>query len=295
MQLRARNRATFLVGSVIVGLAAATLSAVPAAAIPGTDSTVFVNEFHYDNTGGDSGEFIEIAGPAGTDMSGWSVVRYNGSAATAAVVYPLNTAIALSGTIPDQQGGYGTVVVDLPADGLQNGANDGFALVNGTTVVQLLSYEGELTASNGPAAGLTSTNLPVSQSGSEPIGSSLQLIGTGSTSGDFTWTKTDGATANTKGQPNTGQTFGSGELPEPQLSEIRIDQPDGDDDEYIELSGAPQTSLDGLSLLVIGDGTGVSGVVENVVSLTGQTMGDSGHFVVAESTFTLGTADSSRG
>ncbi len=68
-------------------------------------------------------------------------------------------------------------------------------------------------------------------------------------------------------------------------------RPVADDDEYIELSGAAQTSLDGLSLLVIGDGTGGSGVVENVVSLTGQTIGDSGYFVVAESTFTLGTAD----
>ena len=28
--------------------------------------TVFINEIHYDNTGADAGEFIEIAGPAGT-------------------------------------------------------------------------------------------------------------------------------------------------------------------------------------------------------------------------------------
>ena len=29
--------------------------------------TVFINEIHYDNTGTDAGEFIEIAGPAGTE------------------------------------------------------------------------------------------------------------------------------------------------------------------------------------------------------------------------------------
>jgi hypothetical protein len=42
-------------------------------------ATVFINEFHYDNTGGDTGEFIEIAGPAGTDLTGWSIVLYNGA------------------------------------------------------------------------------------------------------------------------------------------------------------------------------------------------------------------------
>jgi len=36
--------------------------------------TVFFNEFHYDNTGGDIGEFIEIAAPADFDLTGWSIV-----------------------------------------------------------------------------------------------------------------------------------------------------------------------------------------------------------------------------
>lgn len=40
---------------------------------------VFINEFHYDNTGTDAGEFVEIAGPAGTDLSGWYIVLYNGA------------------------------------------------------------------------------------------------------------------------------------------------------------------------------------------------------------------------
>ena len=40
---------------------------------------VFINEIHYDNTGTDTGEAIEVAGPAGTDLTGWSLVLYNGS------------------------------------------------------------------------------------------------------------------------------------------------------------------------------------------------------------------------
>ena len=33
--------------------------------------SVFINEIHYDNVGTDSGEAVEIAGPAGTDIGGW--------------------------------------------------------------------------------------------------------------------------------------------------------------------------------------------------------------------------------
>ena len=41
--------------------------------------SVFINEFHYDNAGGDVNEGIELAGPEGTDLAGWSLVLYNGS------------------------------------------------------------------------------------------------------------------------------------------------------------------------------------------------------------------------
>ncbi len=44
-------------------------------------SVVFINEIHYDNVGTDAGEAIEVAGTAGTDLTGWSLVLYNGSGA----------------------------------------------------------------------------------------------------------------------------------------------------------------------------------------------------------------------
>lgn len=75
------------------------------------------------------------------------------------------------------------------------------------------------------------------------------------------------------------------------INEVRIDQPSTDVDEYFEIGGQAGASLDGLTYLVIGDGTGGSGVVEHVLNLTGNTIPGSGFFVVAESTFTLGTAD----
>ena len=82
-----------------------------------------------------------------------------------------------------------------------------------------------------------------------------------------------------------------GDVPEVLLSEVRIDQPSDDNDEFFELAAVAGTSLDGLTYLVIGDGTGGSGVIEAVVDLSGQTVPSSGLFVAAESTFTLGTAD----
>jgi hypothetical protein len=35
---------------------------------------VFINEIHYDNTGTDVGEAVEIAGYAGIDLTGWSII-----------------------------------------------------------------------------------------------------------------------------------------------------------------------------------------------------------------------------
>jgi hypothetical protein len=75
------------------------------------------------------------------------------------------------------------------------------------------------------------------------------------------------------------------------ISEVRIDQPSTDNDEYFEFAGPAGASLDGLTYLVIGDGAGGSGVIEEVTDLTGQTIPASGFFVAAEATFALGGAD----
>ena len=173
---------------------------LPVTATAAAPTTVFINEIHYDNDSTDAGEAIEVAGPAGTNLSGWSLVLYNGNGGG---VYDTDP---LSGTIPDQSAGFGTVVVTYPVNGIQNGSPDGVALVDGATVVQFLSYEGTFTATDGPASGTTSTNIGVSESSSTPVGASLQLTGTGTVYEDFTWAS---PAANTFGSVNTGQTFGA--------------------------------------------------------------------------------------
>ena len=160
---------------------------------------VFINELHYDNTGTDANEGIEIAGPAGTDLTGWSIDLYNGNGGT---VY--NTQ-SLNGVIADQQNGFGTLSLTYPVNGIQNGSPDGIALINNNgTAVQFLSYEGAFTAVGGPANGLTSTDIGVRETGSEPLDQSLQLTGSGSVYEDFTWNT---PATNTYNAINTGQTF----------------------------------------------------------------------------------------
>ncbi|BBL57424.1 ExeM/NucH family extracellular endonuclease [Methylomonas koyamae] len=189
----------------LAAIAAIGVSANAEAATP-----VFINEIHYDNAGSDSGEAVEIAGPAGTNLSGWKIVPYNGSGG--ASYTPICN---LSGSIPNQNNGFGSVSCAI--SGLQNGAPDGIALVDaGNALVQFLSYEGTFTASNGPANGMTSVDIGVSQSGSGAAGQSLQLKGSGSNYEDFTWATESAASF---GNINAGQTFGSVTPPPPPVSQ----------------------------------------------------------------------------
>jgi endonuclease I len=175
------------------------VAALLAPALAAAQTAVFVNEIHYDNNSTDTNEAVEIAGPAGTDLTGWSIVLYNGTGGASYATYNL------SGTITNTCAGFGVVSVLTP--GIQNGSPDGIALVNGTTVVQFLSYEGTFVASGGPANGMTSTNIGVTEDGLGATTDSLQLKGTGTTYQDFTWNADSAATF---GACNAGQTYVGG-------------------------------------------------------------------------------------
>lgn len=221
---------------------------------------VFINELHYDNEGTDAAEGIEIAGPADSDLSGWSLVLYNGSNGAT-----YNT-IPLQASFTDQTAGWGFAFYNLPVNGLQNGSPDGLALVDNTgAVVQFLSYEGVFTATNGPAIGMQSVDIGVSETSSSPAGSSLQLSGIGEAYTDFTWSAPAPATPNA---PNQEQQFTSGNAPANVvfINEFHYDNASGDVDEGIELAGTAGHSLAGYTLVLY---NGNNGAPYNTLELSG--------------------------
>lgn len=174
---------------------------------------VFINEFHYDNSSTDVGEFVEVVVGDGFpgEIADLDLVLYNGSNPGAAVVDDTYN-LGIDFGPPVDAGDFRIVSIELPSNGIQNGGNDGFALVNSATseVLQLISYEGVFTASEGPAAGMTSVDIGVSETNSDAVGGSLGLVGSGSDVGDFTWSK---FSTHTRGAANAGQALVSPGVP----------------------------------------------------------------------------------
>lgn len=227
-----------------------------------TDVVAFFNEFHYDNTGADTGEAIEVAAAPGSDLSGWSIVLYNGSNGSTYDTLPL------SGVVGE------TAAVAVDAPGLQNGSPDGLALVDAAgTVVEFLSYEGPLTATNGPASGMTSIDVGVEETGSTAIGLSLQRTGSGDTAANFTWT---GPADESFGTLNAGQTFAGLAGPD-----------DGDGDPGpIETVTIAEIQGDGDASPLDGDTVTTSGIVTASYPAGGY----NGYFIQTQGTGTIDDA-----
>jgi hypothetical protein len=133
-----------------------TLICILAFLCPVSAQNVFINEIRANDSGTDDAEFIEIIGPAGTDISGWTLIHYNGSGATVVFSYsfPGGAVIPDDGVIDQNGVALGFIVVKntghtvLNADydwgnaGLQNGP-DGIELLNNDAVrVQALTWNG---------------------------------------------------------------------------------------------------------------------------------------------------------
>lgn len=164
--------------------------------------SVWINEIDYDNPGTDNTEFVELAGIAGSNLANYSLLFYNGAGGT--VYRAVNFTAA--DILPNQANGFGTLAIDLPTNGIQNGPADGIALVHSGSVLQFLSYEGSLIATGGAASGLSSIDIGVSETNGDAATHSLQLRGNGSSYADFSWFAAEGLS---KGGINTGQRFES--------------------------------------------------------------------------------------
>ncbi|HJX44177.1 MAG TPA: endonuclease, partial [Geodermatophilus sp.] len=212
---------------------------IPGVASAAPPTTPFVSEIHYDDAGTDTGEFVEVTFPAGSPTTGWTVELYNGS----------NGQRYDSDAVTPNGAGVGVVTY---SGTLQNGSPDGVALVRDGRVVEFLSYEGVFAATNSTAAGGTSTDIGVSEAGTEPAGQSLSR--TYSASADaLVWA---GPAAATPGAVNAGGTTTS-----PPATAV-CDVPTTDEIGAVQGSGAT-SPLGGQTVtvrgVVVGDVPGLSG------------------------------------
>jgi len=150
-----------------------------------------LNEFHYDNTGVDVGEFLEIVLTDGT-AADVTATLYNGTGGASYASYNLDSTFTFHGTLADGNRYYSHSFIGSV---LQNGSPDGIAVDINGSVEEFWSYEGVFMAANGPAAGLQSFDVGVAELSTEPIGSSLQRMDFGPM-----WILTEGS--NTQGAIN---------------------------------------------------------------------------------------------
>lgn len=310
------NRPSFVVPTAIWGVASMALWAGSTAL---AQSGVSINEVRVDQPGLDLSEYVEFAGTAGSSLTGLTllVIGDNDAAAAPAQNGTIEAVVALEGTIP--------------ASGLFVLAESTF-LLGTADQVAILNFENPDDLTFLLVSGFTGADgqdLDTNDDGTldvtpwSAIESSVAIVATSSPDGvtsDFVYSSTrvgpDGATSpsqawrcsdtgawmvgaadpallsDTAGAANP--TCGGGASV--RISEIRIDMPGNDLDEYVELEGAPGTSLTGYTYIVIGDNntTGavdLAGSIECVVNLDGVVIPPSGFLVIAESTYTLSVAD----
>lgn len=169
--------------------------------------SVFINEIHYEDSGPDGNEGVELVGPAGTDLSNYRLTLYDGATGNMGASF-IRTAI-----IPDEGNGYGAVWISTP--GIENGSPDGISLANitaGVTLLQFLSYEGSFVAVGGDADGVPSEPISAQESDGTSEIQSIQLSnGAGFCPESFEWI---GPVPQSQGLINDGQFFATVEADE---------------------------------------------------------------------------------
>lgn len=142
---------------------------------------VWINELHYQNAGTDVGEAVELVGPAGLELAGWSVEAINGNNGA---VYGRHTFGAADRLVAGgAAAGWGFAVATFVA--LQNGPDAVGLVTPAGNVLQLLSYGGSpFVVTNGAASGLTTVDIGATEASAAAAGGSLETTGGGTGQSD---------------------------------------------------------------------------------------------------------------
>ncbi len=164
---------------------------------------LWVNELHYDNTGADVNELVEIAvwHDYKNELAEIQIELYNGSNGSWYATHELST--FTEGVSQNGFTFYSKQIGDL-----QDG-NGAIALIYKGFVIHFLSYGSSFVAANGTAQGLSTQDIGVFENDNTAAGLSLQLTGSGTALSDFIWSN---STTATPGAINAGQRFGAADL-----------------------------------------------------------------------------------
>ena len=185
---------------------------------------IWVNEFHYDNVGADSGEFIEIGvrtpNLSGVPFSDYAVEFYDDDGTLRTTTTTLDEFDVINEFTVVNPNSADELITLYSLDVVLQNSTEGFAIVNDATGVvvpgSFYSYEGVITATEGSAIGLTSLDVGVVEGGTTPVGTSISAIGTGFGQDQFNNTSFATGVAATPGFRNAGQVFARpAAVPEP--------------------------------------------------------------------------------
>jgi hypothetical protein len=144
-------------------------------AAAGSCVAVFINEIRSKTSGSSTACGVEIAGKAGTDLSGWQIQIFNTAGQQEGSTATINGAISTSEVLWQSTPATSFAAVAL--------------LDNTGKLVQFLSMGSTVTAQNGAAAvqGQAAVDIGVSLTSTSADSDSLQLKGSGGCYKDFQW------------------------------------------------------------------------------------------------------------
>lgn len=166
------------------------------------EPNAWINEFHYNDVGADSNEFIEviIKNAANYNLQDFGIFLYDGSTGAVYDQETLNNFNA-GQTFADYSI-YALDFTDHSFFNIENGP-DGIALSYQGNLIHFISYQGSFIATDGPAANQPAENIIPSENNSTPENSSIYMVnamGPGSAYSDFIWAQ--GIGSNTMGLLN---------------------------------------------------------------------------------------------
>ena len=290
-----------------------------AAAVP-VSAQVQITEVRIGQPGVDSDLYVEFAGDPGTNLDGLDLIvigdlegqfppAQNGGVE---FIASLNGTIGASGRFVLASGTYSLGTPDqVVALSFEQGDNLTLILADGYNGSVGDDVDANDDGILDPKAGIVEIDSIAILANADPDGFSSDFYYSDQTVGPVAgfpplqaWRCEDtlvwrpgqdalGGANETPGEVNPNCDGGGGGPEGLILSELRFDHSGADDNEFVEIQGDPNSPLDGVAYIVIGDGSSAlgSGVVENVTLLDTYAIGSSGYFVIAKSSFTLGPVD----